>query len=241
MKIMTFNIQHGLDYNRVLSENAHIIDLKAVADTIRAQGADLCGLNEVNGAGADEVYTAQAQTIAGHLGWNYYFAEAIRFKGTNPYGNALVTRWPILKAETIGIPDPEVKDEDAYYETRCILKALVDADGTPLTVLVVHIGLAKAEARNAVATLLSVLSEITGPVVLMGDFNLQPDDPILAPLLAVMDDTADKLTGCRLSFPSNKSEIKIDYILSREMTCETAEIPQIVVSDHCPYTAVFEG
>ena len=240
MKFMSFNIQHGLDYNRVLANDERIIDLKAVADTIKTLGADLCGLNEVNGEGVDEVYTAQAKTIAEHLGWNYYFAEAIRFDDINPYGNALVTRFPILKAETIGIPDPEVKDEDAYYETRCILKALVDVDGTPITVLVVHIGLAKAEARNAVATLLSTLKEITGPVVLMGDFNLQPDDPIVAPILEAMNDTADKLVGCRLSFPSNASEIKIDYMLTREMTCTKAEIPQIVVADHCPYVADFE-
>ena len=145
-----------------------------------------------------------------------------------------------MKAETIGIPDPEVKDEDAYYETRCVLKALLDIDGTPTTVLVVHVGLAKAEARNAIATLRSILEEVTGPVVLMGDFNLEPHDPILAPIFEIMDDTADKLEGCKLSFPSNESRIKIDYIFTRNLTCTRAQIPQMVVSDHCPYIADFE-
>lgn len=56
----------------------------------------------------------------------YYFAEAIRFDGVNPYGNAMISRYPIKSAETILIPDPEYKKYHGYYETRCLLKATIE-------------------------------------------------------------------------------------------------------------------
>ena len=48
------------------------------------------------------------------------------------------------------IPDPLVKDEDAYYETRCIIKAKVNVNSELITVIVTHVGLAKSEEENAI-------------------------------------------------------------------------------------------
>ena len=67
------------------------------------------------------------------------------------------------------------KDEDTYYETRCVLRARIAVAGG-ITVLVSHFGLAQSEKRNAVAKVLELLKEETGPVILMGDFNMEPND-----------------------------------------------------------------
>ena len=121
----------------------------------------------------------------------------------------------------MGIPDPPVRDDDAYYETRCVLRARF-AEG--FTVLISHFGLAKAEARNAVETVLSLLREEKGPVVLMGDFNLEPDSPILAPLFEELTDTA-ALFPCPLkSWPSDEPEQKIDYIFVKNAQALEADI-----------------
>ena len=71
-------------------------------------------------------YQNQAKILADKLGFYYYFAEAIKFSGVNPYGNAIISRYPIKNAETILIPDPDPKTGDRYYETRCLLKAQID-------------------------------------------------------------------------------------------------------------------
>lgn len=242
LKLMSYNIQHGLNYKiRIAPGGKEIILLPALAHVIRNAGADIVGLNEVYEAGPSPEYYSQAENLAAMMGYQGYFAAAIRLGEGWPYGNALLSRWPIKKAETILIPDPPVRDEDVYYETRCVLRAVIEPEeGKPVTVLVSHFGLAKAEMRNAVATVKALLEAEEGPVILMGDFNMTPDDPILAPLLAVADDSAACFGEEKLSFPSDKPEIKIDYILGKEVKFTAADIPAVLESDHRPYTATAE-
>ena len=186
MKIMTFNIQHCLDYKK------QIIDFDLFAAAIRENGADVCGLNEVRGSGPVKDYSDQTNTLADKLGFYRYFGEAIKVKGTSPYGNAIVSKYEIKSAETIKIPDPLFKLEKVNYETRCIIKAVINLDNTDICFLVTHMGLANAERKNAVKALCRILDETTLPVILMGDFNSEPDDTVFAPLYERLEDTQQK-------------------------------------------------
>ena len=235
IKLMTFNILHGYNFAQ---KNG--IDLALMADTIRNCGGEIVGLNEVRDEGRDEDYTAQAKIIAQQLGYHWYFAKAIDFPG-GPYGNALISKYPILSAETHLIEDPLVKDEDTYYETRCIIKAVIEVPGISggLTVLASHFGLAQSEKRNAVAKFLELTEGQTGPYVFMGDLNMQPDDEKLRPVYARLKDTACVMAEPKLSCPSDYPDQKIDYIfVNRETEVLSADIPAIVASDHRPHVAV---
>lgn len=239
LKLMTYNIQHGLNYKtRIAPGGKEVILLEPLAEVIRNAGADIVGLNEVYSAGPTPEFYSQAETLAAKLGFHAYFAAAIRLGEGWPYGNALLSRWPIKKAETIRIPDPPVRDEDAYYETRCVLRAVIEPEeGKPVTLLVSHFGLAKSEMRNAVTTAKALFEAEDGPVILMGDFNMTPDDEILNPLLAVAADSAACFAEEKLSFPADEPEIKIDYILGRNVEFTAADIPAVLESDHRPYIA----
>lgn len=233
INLVSFNTQHCLNYL------AQQIQFDCFVDAIRELKADVVGLNEMRGKGPGTGYTDQVKTLAEALGWHWYFAEAIKFKGVNPYGNGLISRYPILSAETVLIPDPPVRRYDGYYETRCVLKAVLDAPGGPLTVLVVHCGLNPDEQENAVSTILSCLEDTR--CVLMGDFNMEPQDPLMVPLFQRLTDTAAHLTERTLSFPSDDPTIKIDYIFTTDDLVTThADIPAMVVSDHRPYFATIE-
>ena len=227
MRFMSFNTQHCFNY--ITKE----IDFKAMADAILSLGADIVGLNEIRGAGEDSDYTAQTERLAALTGMPYfYFAKALDVDGKNPYGNAILSKIPLKEAQTLIIPLPP-KEEDSYYEQRCVLKAKTK-DG--LTLLITHFGLSSKEQENAVKTILSLLNEKR--CVLMGDFNLSPDSPLLLPLLEKMSDTAALFPSPLFSFPSDEPHIKIDYILhTPDLTCSFADIPAIVVSDHRPYIA----
>ena len=232
MKIMTFNTQHCLNY---LEQK---IDFDIMADTIKKCDADIVGLNEMRGeclSAAD--YDDQTAILSRLTGIkNYYFAEAIKFGGIKPYGNALLSKLPIISAETIIIPDPEVKKYDGYYETRCVLKAKLQGG---ITVLITHIGLNPDEQENAVKTIIENLAD--EKCILMGDFNMQPDNPILNPIRERMVDTAKYFTEPKLSFPSDKPEIKIDYLfVSPDVEVISADIPAIVAADHRPHIAKIE-
>ena len=184
-------------------------------------------------------YDAQAKIIAEKLGFNYYyFAEAIRFDGVNPYGNALISRYPIKSAQIIMIPDPKLKVYNGYYETRCVLKATIDV-GSDLEILVSHFGLNPDEQVKAVETVVGVLPK--EKCVLMGDFNMEPDNEILSPIMQKLYDTAQHFDCPKLSFPSDEPIKKIDYIFtSKDIKVCGADIPAIVSSDHRPHVATIE-
>lgn len=228
MKVMTFNTQHCLNY---LEQK---IDFDVMAEAICACDPDIVGLNEMRGEGKNPDYTEQVKTLAEKAGMPYYyFAPAIVLNGGGPYGNGFLSKFPIVHAETVIIPDPVPHKYDGYYETRCVLRAELE---NGVTVLVSHFGLNPDEAENAVATVLSNLAK--EKCVFMGDLNLRPDDAILSPIRAKMKDTADLFEGEKLSFPSDTPRMKIDYIfVSPDATVLSADIPAIVASDHRPHVA----
>lgn len=232
MKIMSFNTQHCLNYIE------QKIDFDIMAKTIIDCNADIIGLNEIRSeCKTDATYADQTAILSQLTGIdNYYFAEAIKFGGIKPYGNALLSRVPIISAETIIIPDPNTKKYDGYYETRCILKAKLEGD---ITVLVTHVGLNPDEQQNAVNAILENLE--TKRCILMGDFNMQPDNPLLTPIRKLMVDTSRFFDAPKLSFPSDEPKIKIDYIFTTaDVEVITADIPAIVAADHRPHTANVE-
>lgn len=229
MKIMSFNTQHCLNY---LEQK---IDFQIMADAILACEADIVGLNEMRNAGEYEDYVDQTGILSELTGLkNHYFAQAIRFHGgKNPYGNALLSRYPLKSVETILVPDPEPQAYDGYYETRCLLKAKLE---NGLTVLVIHFGLNPDEQENAVKTILANLED--EKCILMGDFNVIPDDKVLLPIRECMVDAAGFFDAPKLSFPSDNPTIKIDYIfVSKDIQVVEADIPAIVAADHRPHTA----
>ena len=228
MRIMTFNTQHCLNY---LEQR---IDYPLFAKAIVESGADVIGLNEMRDEGERDDYEPQMKILSELTGIeNYYFARAIYCKGMNPYGNGILSKHKIVDVKTLPIPDPDGRTEGKYYETRCILKARLECG---LTILVTHFGLNPDEQENAVK---AVLENLEGEkCVLMGDFNVLPDDKVLLPIREKMKDTAE-LFGCeKFSFPSDKPDRKIDYMfVTPDIEVISADIPETVVSDHRPHTA----
>ena len=230
MKIMSFTTQHCLNY---LEQK---IDFQVMADAVKQCGADIVGLQEMRDVGNRPDYAAQTKILSELTGLKYYyFAEAIRFDGgVNPYGNGLLSKYPIISAKSIPIPDPVEKTGTDLYETRCVLKAKLEGG---ITVLVTHFGLNHDEHENAMKVILENIED--KKCIVMGDFNMQPDNELFNPLIARMKDTAALFDGPRFSIPSDAPDRKIDYIfVSQDVEIVEADIPAIVASDHRPHTAM---
>ena len=227
MKLMSFNTQHCMNF--ITRE----IDFEVMAAAINKLNPDIVGLNEMFDDGPAEEYTNQAQELSMRTGLKYYyFAEALNEDG-NPYGNAILSRYPIISAETIHIPDPNPKTGNRYYETRGMLKVKLE---NGYTVLVSHFGLNTDEQANGVKTAIENMEK--EKTILMGDFNCKPNDSVLNPLRELMKDTADLFEKELLSYPSNNPEMKIDYIfVTRDVEIISADIPEIIASDHRPHIA----
>ena len=236
LTIMTYNIQHG----HVHQSEPSRIDLTAAGDVIRQAGADIVGLNEVRGLGEDPEYTAQAEFLAAYLGMHGWFGRSIYVGGHNPYGNAVLSRFPIIEARVYHIPDTTVYERERIPtgkrpEPRSILRAVTELpDLTRLAVYVSHFGLSAVEQEHAVSYVLRILETEALPFVLMGDFNTVPGDPVLGPLDDKLN-TVHAMLGETKTYPSHAPEVRIDHFYaSRAVRIRSAEVIPALASDHRP-------
>lgn len=228
MKIMTFNINHFVD-----NYGSNKIEHQKFADYIKSVNPDVLGFNEVRACyNSRPGFPNQTAILSNLTDMPYcFFAKAIK---DIPYGNAILSKICIKEVQNIEIPDPEVRRFDnPDYETRCLLKAKLE---NGLTVLVTHFGLNPDEHENAVKTIVENLEPER--CILIGDFNVTPDSPLLAPIREKMKDTADVFSKPLLSFPADNPDRKIDYIfVSDDIEIVSADIPEFALSDHRPYIA----
>lgn len=231
LTVCSFNIQHCCYFPEKR------IDYKPFIASIRSLSPDLLGLNEVRGEGSGEGFDPQTHILSEGCGMTGVFAKAIDVGDKGPYGNAFLSKHPILSYEIIPIPDPSPRGYSGYYETRCLLKTVVSVGGIPLTVLVCHFGLNPDEQENAVKTVLANLPDRR--CVLMGDFNVTPDRSVLSPLRARLTDaTSLRPDEAFPTFPSDAPDRRIDYIfVSPDLSVRSVTVPPLVVSDHRPILA----
>ncbi len=230
LKAMTYNICSGnnLQRDRNLAYAAEIINLVQ---------PDFVTVNEVckNTAYAPQ---HQADVLGSLTGYYPIFGRSIDIAG-GEYGNAFLTRKPLLEQEVIDIPDRR-SEERNYYEHRTLLRAVIEAGGQKITVFSTHFGLAKVEQEAAVETALEAIRKEINPVILMGDLNMEPDHPILQPLFEALHDSAERKDNIK-TFPSDEPTIKIDYILhSEEFRAVSLSSMDTQNSDHRPLFAELE-
>lgn len=237
LNVATFNIQHGKDFPHYLETKKEKINLQLMADTIRAMKVDLCGLNEVYGQ--SEAYGDQIDRLKEELGWHGVFAKAIEIpRGT--YGNGLVSRYPIKSVKTVPIQTSfKERPLGKWFEDRVLLIAVLDVEGTEVTVMVCHFGLNALEADRATETVLREGEKISTPMIFMGDLNLTPDDERIRRIAAAFTDTAED-SEHQQTFPSDKPNIKIDYIFAKNCKVLSSQVPAAVASDHRPFRAELE-
>lgn len=246
IRVMTYNIASCRNYEEVDEKgNAKASKPERVADVIREISPDVCGLNEVSHFSRNSCESdTQTPYLAKATGLeNHFFGYAVHLTYANEtynkdYGNAVISKHPIVEGAILPIPDPVIKDENAYYETRSITKAKIDLAGG-ITVLQTHMGLAIAESKNATLEILKALDEIDGPVILMGDFNMRPSNPLIDMLRERLFDTAlirDEYFKTYPSYKLNYTPAKLDYIfVSKHFKVLDLQVPQTSVSDHLPY------
>lgn len=141
---------------------------------------DVVGLQEVlqlEGRAGDPEGDQLAELNA-RLGYHAAYAKAADFGGGLQFGNALLSRFPILEHTRIALPDCD------SGEQRSALYALVQHPHGPLPVFVTHLNwkLHQSDVRQRqIASLvdhvfrLAPLDEQRLPPIVMGDFNAEPD------------------------------------------------------------------
>lgn len=238
IRVTTFNIQHGRDHRKA----GDVIDVPLMARAAAETEASIIGFNEVRRGTLPGIpgFPDTPAMLAEEAGGEVIFGKAISLGRGMDYGNALLTKHRIIESEIIPIPDPGEDEREDCFESRCVIRALLDVGGKEVTVLSTHFGLSAAERENAAETVLGAAEKTKTPVILMGDLNAEPDDPVCRRIRAAFTDAAAALGKEEDTFPSDRPEKRIDYIFLRG--CVPVEIHTVkrIVSDHFALTAETE-
>ena len=176
VRLVTFNVHHGVG-----PDGRH--DLARLTGLLAATQADLICLQEVDRRfGARSGHADQAQELARALGRELAFAASLDEPDDGPgrrqYGNALLSRWPVLDSQVHLLP--------GSGEPRTALRAVVQVAGGEMTVVTTHLANRSRPDRAAQAAVLAELAAGSGVVV--GDLNADAGAPELAPLRARLTD-----------------------------------------------------
>ncbi len=238
LRVATYNIHAGAGEDNVF-------DLDRTAEAIRALDADVIGLQEVDvhwGARSD--FVDEARELAKKLHMRAFFAPiydldpATEGADRQQYGVAVLSRYPVLKAENHEItrlstqtPNPVPAPAPGFAEVT------INVRGSHVHFYTTHLDYrSDPSVRSAQVTdMLNVLAADSGPKVLVGDFNAQPAAKELAPLWQRLRDAAPN--GGR-TYPAITPVSRIDLVtVSPDVTVVGTRVVETVASDHRPVVA----
>ncbi|HAT35521.1 MAG TPA: hypothetical protein DCS82_07385, partial [Rhodospirillaceae bacterium] len=150
-------------------------DLKRVAAAIRSTGADVVALQEL--------LEGQEKELGQLLGMNYAYTSHGSIGPGDWWGNAVLSKFPIIASRRDLL-------SSGSGNTRSNAVVTVEINGKPHLFISIHkdkdLGDGVSIDRTA-----DTANEFSGPVSVMGDFNLWPDDPIMKKMPKKLVDTVD--------------------------------------------------
>ncbi|MCC7354684.1 MAG: endonuclease/exonuclease/phosphatase family protein [Anaerolineae bacterium] len=172
LRVLTYNVHHW-------QGTEGQVDVARVTGVIRATEADIVALNEVyHPVSLPEVEGPPLAAMAHSLGMEYAFGPALpqkTFAGSEAsYGNALLSRYPILAYATHRLTPVEGREPRSLLEVR-----VLPPSGKAFTLYVTHLDYKSEETRLAQASgLLLWTGRDRGRLhLLLGDLNaLAPGD-----------------------------------------------------------------
>lgn len=183
--------------------------------------------------------------------------------GAYTWGNAVLSREPILASRTEALPIPADDDlvepdrtdhelagarfrdvDPGMREARCALVCTVDGEHGPVHVISTHLAYMGSDQRRRQAEAIAgIVGALDGPLVLLGDLNAPIHSSELAPLRGPLVDAflsvgVPPVDERRLSC----GDVAIDHVFVRELTAVSCRVVTEAgdASDHWPVVAELE-
>jgi endonuclease/exonuclease/phosphatase family metal-dependent hydrolase len=236
LRVMTFNICHARGMDGTVS-------LQHIAEEIRRSGADVIGLQEVDRFLTRSHTADQPLELARLLDMDFCYSPSedghnisnaavyIRENGKEgQYGNAILSWFPITAHQFYYLPG------DGTAERRSLLRAEINAHGRSLTFFNTHLGLQTPEQALQIDTVAEKIKSTFGPMILLGDFNMKPDNPLLEKVASATPKVL--LQNNVTTFAGKKDAImEIDHIFTNLSPEQPAWTQPTLASDHHPVLA----
>lgn len=227
LKVISYNIHHGADAEERLT-------LSQIGDYLKASGADLVGLQEVDSLCRRSGNQDQMKLLAEMTGMHYTFYRHFAYDG-GAYGLGILSKYPILAQRNERI----TSIKNGKKESLGHLTVQVKVGEKDLLFSTVHLAL---DQPTRLIQAKEILEHLEGdlPVILTGDFNAVPDTEEIQ-LIHHKYPMQDR--SLQPTFPHIQPVKKIDYIFADPRVGKAltkVSVPTDVLhSDHLPLEAEF--
>jgi endonuclease/exonuclease/phosphatase family metal-dependent hydrolase len=179
-------------------------------------------------------------TLAAALGMNYvYFPASIHSHHRRNFGNAVLSRWPIVESNKLILPYRNPKNG----QMRIAVRAVLAVNGVRLPVYSVHTEtywLGPIARRGQIAALAEALAAEPGPVIVGGDFNTLTQRSVRR-LHDQLNAVGLVAAGAGETVRMGPFGFMLDHIFTRGFSVDSSTIAaDTAASDHLALTATLE-
>lgn len=212
-----------------------------ILKVLRELDPDVVALQEVVGS-ADNATRDQGRYLSQLLGFDYALGENRKLRG-KPYGNVILSRFPIRAARNYDLSVPR------RHRRGCLRADLALSDTKMLHIFNVHLGTALLERRKQGRKLIDQeivhSPDMVGPRIVLGDFN-EWTHGLTSRLLEAHFESIEIRAhlGRRRTYPGLLPIIHLDHIyydraLRLELFALHRSRTALMASDHLPLVAEF--
>ena len=187
---------------RVMSYNVHgckgmdgQISTDRIISVIARYNPDVIALQELDAGRLRSLGVDQAERIAKKLGMSFQF-HAVSHKKDEQYGNAILSRYPIVLIKNDVLPKLWNK---AFLEPRGAIWVTIDHQGTKINIINTHLSLWPMEQLLQIKKLLGLdwlqHPDCKGPTILCGDLNTSPKSLVYKAICKRFKDSQLMLPG----------------------------------------------
>jgi endonuclease/exonuclease/phosphatase family metal-dependent hydrolase len=228
LKVMTLNIHSAINWYGNM-------DLEALVNFIKDSDPDIVGLQEVPLAWSVMTgYQDIPSILAERLQTSYAFSASLeRNKGY--FGNLILSKYPIIQQWTCLLP--------GSLEQRSLAFAQILIEGEHINFLTTHLGLSVEDRLQQSTKILDFLNQVSGPLIVTGDFNGGDSDQAVSQLkqnFLDLQSLSEFFNSGTLRSKDGQLNAgsKMDYILATpEFSFVNLQIIDNYISDHVPLVA----
>lgn len=227
--------------------------LGRMAEFIAQVDADLVCLQEVALASVDGLVIDQPALFGRLTGFDIRYGSVCplpliepppsgRVVGAHLWGDAILSRYPILTTTTHALPvTPDDPADPVDTEPRCALACHVATPAGRLTLISTHLAyLGQRARRRQACRLAEIVTQTGGPLILAGDLNAAIEQPELSELRPLL---VDSFAAVGLAPGDAQREScgvdQIDHVLTRSLDVVECRVAREAgeLSDHWPVVA----
>lgn len=214
LRILSYNIRNakGID---------NITDYKRIAKIIAASKASIVALQELDSVTQRSKGIGVLKELSEQTGMYASYGAAIAFQG-GKYGVGVLSKEKPLTQRTVALPGTEEQ------------RVLLIVEFKNYVVFCTHLSLTEKDRISSVKIIHQEMQAYQKPVLLAGDLNDTPDSE----MIQMLQSQFQLLSFNSFSFPADKPDRCIDYILSHTSTkvqvLRSEVLNEPIASDHRP-------